>query len=213
MPIKNKYFTVKIAPFILAAFCNVSHAQNLIGNGSFENGSSTGWQTSGPWNVGGAGNIYFDSPTDGNWALQAGEYYAWPEFFRLWQYIPTEINKNYSLSFDFAAINIGFGTNPMNFGASFDNQSITPESLWPTDGSYTSYSQEFTATQSNSLVMFTFHQRGGTYVMAIDNIQVSPIASNVPEPNTALLALIGIGVIAPLARKFRSSAKERASHN
>lgn len=172
-----------------------SVAGNLVSNCGFETGDFTGWN-------GGGNNQYYSTPPGSFSAFagaNSGGYYA---VFgpvgsdgTLSQTLSTTAGTDYTFAFYLAAE----GDDPSDFSAYWDGGEALVSLTDPNTGAaYSLFSFTVTGTGSDTI---QFNFRDDPAYLALDDISVSPEASDVPEPGTWGLLALGLGV-ALLGRRW-----------
>lgn len=190
-------------------------AQNLVGNGSFEDGFGAsgygGFATLGvgaanvtAWTIAG-GNIdwingYWQA-SDGNKSIDMnGDTAA-----TLTQSISTVAGQVYLLTFDLAANPGGPTTKTMQVSAgntsntfSFNSTGTSPNNM-----GWSLQTMQFTATGSSTLLSFHSTTNGACcWGPALDNVSVVAV----PEPETYGMFLAGLGLMGAIARRRKLAA-------
>ena len=154
---------------------------NLVVNGGFETGDFTGWTTGG--NNGDDSSVQSDHPHSGTYALDIG---AVGSDFDLDQHIATTPGATYQIDF---WLDIALGQTPNDFSASFGGTSLLNTPNLTTNGNYTEYVFDATATGFSTDLHFAGQDDGAGYIY-LDDIAVltSGPEISVPEGTQTLTA-------------------------
>lgn len=193
-------FACFAAAAVLALACVPASASELVVNGGFETGDFTGWTH----NNDSDGFQWVDpsKPHTGSFAAHMGvnpNDLSPGEFANLEQMLPTVAGQDYTLSFWLDAED--GSQNGSEFKAEVGGTTLLD--LVNTVQNYTFYSFNFTAANSGTLLDFQ-HFNGPTHFF-LDDVSVTGLSSDVPEPAT--LALMGAGLAGFAAMRRR---KKRA---
>jgi hypothetical protein len=173
--------------------------QNLLTNGSFQNGSFSGWGTDGNFEdtevVSGPFYVYTGSQdADGFYAVLGPV----GSDGSLEQSFTTTPGQQYTFSFWLAAV----GDDPSDFSAMWDGTTIYSATDPNTGGAWTLFSFTETGTGHDTI---TFNFRDDPEYIALDNVSVTPQSGTVPEPSSLLLMGSGaLGLAGVIRRKFRA---------
>jgi PEP-CTERM motif len=161
---------------------------NMVTNGGFETGDFTGWTAIGDSDFSfsgvscpGAGSVsegvcdaYFSTG-----GISTG----------IKQTLNTEIGQTFDISFDY----LSDGSVPDSFEVDFGGQVLLAQKDGPTSSQ--TYSFSAVATTANTDLAFLFQDDLG--FVSLDNVTVAAV----PEPTN--VALIGIGLVGLVARRWR----------
>ena len=157
-----------------------AHAVNIVVNGSFETGNTTGWTQAGDTTFNGVEcpGVGFAGPGDG-----ACDYFAGPvgSNSTLSQVLNTLPGRFYSIDFDFQPD----GGTPSFFSAVWDAQPALFSVTNPAASPYQVLHFGALATTATTSLTFSFRDDPG--FLKLDSVSVA-----VPEPGS--LALLGIGI-------------------
>ena len=176
-------------------------ANNLLTNGSFQNGDFSGWTQGGNFEdtfVENGSFSYYPGGQDGDgyWAALGPV----GTDGTLSQTFATTAGTHYTFSFWFASN----GDNPSDFSASWDGTSVLSLTNPNTGVPWTLFSFTETGTGSDT-IQFSF--RDDPEYMALDNVSVSTSGGGTtPEPSSLLL--LGSGLLAVggvVRRKFQAN--------
>jgi len=175
-----KMGSVVAAMGFAVGICGAAYAANIVVNGSFETGDTTGWTLSG--NSGFMGvecpGAPFAGPGDGNCDLFAGPVGS---NGTLSQTLATIPGRFYSIDFDFRPD----GGTPSFFSAVWDAQPALFSVTNPAASAYQVLHFGAQATSATTSLSFNFRDDPG--FLFLDSVSVA-----VPEPGS--LALLGIGM-------------------
>ena len=186
---------------VLLVGAPTAFANNLLTNGSFQNGDFSGWTTGGNFGdtfVENGSFSYYpgDQDGDGYWAALGPV----GTDGTLSQTFATTAGTHYTFSFWFASN----GDNPSDFSASWDGTSVLSLTNPNTGVPWTLFSFAETGTGSDT-IQFSFAD--GPAYMALDNVSVSTSGGGTtPEPSSLLL--LGSGLLAVggvVRRKFQAN--------
>lgn len=170
-----------------------AQAASIVTNGGFETGDFTGWTGTGDTTFNGV-----QCPGPGP-AVQAGNCSA---FFGpvgttggIQQTLSTVAGQAYAISFWLQAD----GGSPSSFSASFDGTVLTSliNPLGSFLGPFTFYNYSAVATTSSTVLAFSFRDDPG--FLSFDSVAVS----EVPEPGTWAMMLLGLGAVGLVIRRNR----------
>jgi len=183
-----------IAAFVLTMALRLP-AQNLLVNGSFETGDTTGWNATGAIGVG-----FGEGSTDGIYAagFNGGDQ---PPSGVLSQSFTTVAGENYSLSFDYGLFIVFPPGLPQTLDIAVDGTSalLNTTATTSTGGAFPTpfdhFTFGFTADSTSTLLQFT--DDAGNYTISEDGILDNVVVTNVPDSGSSLAlmagALIGLG--------------------
>ena len=166
-------------------------AANLVANPGFETGDLGSWTVTGD---GISADAYYPNTGSYDAAFGAGSYTTDPGV--LSQALPTTAGQTYAISFalfDEAGLMNDWFT--VDFGTL--SQTITGDRA----ASYTVFS--FTTLGSDGSTTLSFHGLNDNGDWNLDDVSVTPAASNVPEPSTWTLMLVAFAGICALSRRRR----------
>jgi carbohydrate binding protein with CBM4/9 domain/PEP-CTERM motif-containing protein len=183
----------------IAALCacltaTTAFAQNLVNNGSFENGDFSGWVQTGDtsFNQVVSGPFYaYSGAEDGNFYATFGPV---GDTSMLSQTFSDLAGAQYTFSFWLNAV----GDDPSLFSASINGNNVLSLNNPSTGGVWTQFSFNFTGTGSDTIA-FTF--RDDPAWIALDNVSVTQSGSSVPEPSSFLLLGTGVLALGGIARR------------
>lgn len=190
---KNLLALLAMTPMVLAA--QVAQAENLLTNGSFENGL-TAWQetcgTPGHSDCGAGIAWWWPSHVDG-----AQEFYGFDNdaVGVLSQSFATTPGEVYQLSFHYVTTDPGINT--LRFGVD-GYDAATPLAA---STQWQALVDQFTAVGSSTTLAFYYTTIPGSGTLGLDGISVSAV----PEPGAWALAAMGLGVCGLMARRQRKA--------
>jgi hypothetical protein len=196
--------TKTLLAVLALAFClclaapTTTFAQNLLTNGSFQNGDFSGWTTGGnfidTFVEGGAFSYYSgDQDGDGFWAA-LGPVGADGS---LSQTFSDHAGAQYTISFWFASN----GDNPSDFSVFWNTTQLLSLTNPNTGVNWMQYTFQATGTGTDTL---TFNFADNPAYMALDNVSVTQNQQTVPEPSSLLLLGTGVlGLGGMVRRKLR----------
>ncbi len=165
---------------------------NLVFNSSFESGLN-GWSCTGA-----------NQCTTSRFAAHSGNVGAYgfdnQGYATLSQTLSTLVGATYSFSFFSNAAQVR--GNELRYSFSDYSGSV----LVPTTTQWLQTSGGFIATGTSTLLQFFFSTRPGTGTWRIDDVVVEQIAAPVPEPETYVMLLAGLGLIGAAARRRKARA-------
>ena len=183
-------FTVA-AGFAVVATAPAYAGPNIVTNGSFETGDTTGWTSAGNTSFNGVEcpGAPFAGPGDGNC-----DYFAGPVGSNgtLSQTLTTVVGAVYNINFDFQPD----GGNPSFFSAVWDARPALLSLTNPAGSAYQVLHFTAPATSTSTTLTFTFRDDPGF-------LKLDSVAVFVPEPGT--MALLGIGVAGLWAGRRRKA--------
>ena len=205
----------------LSLLGGLSHASNLVANGSFEGNSATplavnhgdvasmqllGGSSYIPhWTVTGmdvawigTGNPYSLSASTGDRFLDLT---GWTNNVSspsgVVQTIHTMHGQRYTLGFDVGnSANYNYGHTDELIAAAGGTASVFTNTDTTGNNSWQHFTLDFTATGSTTDIAFT--GKSGIYYIGLDNVTVT---AAVPEPETYALLLAGLGLVGAVARR------------
>lgn len=202
---------MRISWLICLLACFVSAQGALINNGGFElgtfvdDGNGTDSFLAGPttitgWTAVGRQVSWIRSPNP--WLLSAEEgthfldltgYQPGPPFGGVTETIATNVGQQYDLSFFLGSYTQRWGGPPVAILASAGSTSQTfTVTTTSTASTWTPFSMLFTATSPNTAITLT--GAAGVEYVGLDNVSVD-LASSVPEPNSWVLMMLGLGLV------------------
>lgn len=214
---------------------SLAHAQNLLVNGSFEEGAfvNQGNQTMSPavgssvitgWSVItdatawiNAGNPFGLTASDGNRFLDLTNYSAGAPFAGVSQTFATTAGATYTLSFDLGGSNAWGRPDALIASAAGTSVSFTtgPASTMTPNNDWYRESMTFTATGATTTL--TLQGSVGFNYIGLDNVAVALSSSPggvtpdpvpaIPEPSTWALMLAGLAAVGGMARRRLSARR------
>ena len=188
---RTHYIAATVAALALTA--TSAQAAELVTNGGFETGNTSGWTQGG--NLGFTGVATIGAPIttyDGTYSFFAGPVGS---IGSLSQILSTVAGQAYTFSFAWAH---GGGT-PNSFSVNIGSFSQAYTNF-PTNFPWTLVTGGFTATSASTALTFTFQHNPDYWY--IDNVSVQ---GAVPEPATWAMLILGFGAIgAGMRRRERT---------
>ena len=216
-----------LAVFTFAGMARPANAQNLLTNGSFEQGNFvnngngaeslavgataiTGWTVINnelAWDQ--VGNPYGHPVSDGSFALDLTGYHDSRPYGGVQQILTTTVGQQYALAFDLGVEQSDSryaGPNGITASAGGVSQTFTYNPPI-TGSSYGRFTLNFTAVSASTTISLIGSQAGGGQYIGLDNASVVAVPAAVPEPGSVAL-LIGMTVTGAgfLSRRKRASA-------
>ena len=186
---------------------------NLVANCGFESGTFDGWTVAGT-DVPAAQDVLYGVETadpypiaTGGTAPSSGDFQAYfsdqaANPITLSQTFATKVGTTYTVSFALAQydVNDPFDTSFVNaLAASFGGSTLLTFKN-SADFGYTTYTYDVTATSASSTFQIVTSDTTGEFL--VDSVSV---AAPVPEPAAPLMIAAGLGLLATIARRRRSS--------
>jgi hypothetical protein len=208
---------MKLSLLICTLACFVPAQAALIANGSFESGTfvndgngtdsfSAGATTITGWAAVGRQVSWIQTPNpwgllaqDGSHFLDLTGYNTGAPFGGVTQTIATTVGQQYDLSFFLGSYTQRWGGPPVSIlaAAGSTSQAFTV-SATSTASTWTPFSMLFTATSPNTTITLT--GAAGVEYIGLDNVSVDP-AGAVPEPESWVLMVLGIGLLGLIGRR------------
>ena len=189
--------TLLIVLLAFAASATVD-AQNLVLNGSFENGSFSGWSVSGDSSLIGVCDV---SSCPGGFAPEAGNFAAYfgsvGDTATISQEIPTTPGQLYALKFYLADPE---GGTPNYFSVTFGTTTLTLNDFGAAFG-WQEFDFYSPANSNQTLLSFTFRHDPAYWFLDDVAVNGGGCCGTTPEPAT--LTLLASGVIAIAGRNYR----------
>lgn len=185
-----------MAAIVVTLGLSGSVSANLVVNGGFETGDFTDWTLSGNMNLAGIGT---EAPHGGTYEAYFGVV-GTPAF--LTQDLTTTADQGYELTFWLKNEVIDLGR-AFFFTASVGGVDAV-QLINVSAFDYTKYTYDFTATGATTTLQFSFRHDPG--VWHLDDVDVEPTATAVPEPSTLLGAGLAVltGLVYGWRRRWRS---------
>lgn len=223
----RRHTALAAMPLLLGA--SLAHAQNLLVNGSFEEGAfvNQGNQTMSPavgssaidgWTVItdttawiNVGNPFGLSASDGNRFLDLTNYSAGAPFAGVSQTFATTAGATYTLSFDLGGSNAWGRPDALIASAAGTSVSFTTGPASTTTPNNDWYRESMTFTATGATTTLTLQGSVGFNYIGLDNVAVALSSSPggvtpdpvpaIPEPSTWALMLAGLAAIGGVARR------------
>ena len=193
-----KVLALAAAVLITTASASAIASTDLIVNGGFETGDTTGWTKVGnnstPWNNVATGNSY-----SGTYHYAVGNY-ASQGVAGLAQTFDTDRNADYSVSLAWADFASNLPGNQL-FSVRWNDHLIgqISESVASTTWSQLSYTVK--GTGRDTLTIEGFSESGYN---RFDDVSVMRVAAAVPEPETYAMLLAGLGLIGASVKRRKA---------
>jgi Protein of unknown function (DUF642)/PEP-CTERM motif len=219
----------------LFAAASVAQAQNLLVNGSFEEGAfvNQGNQTMSPgvgstvisgWTVLtdatawiNAGNPFGLAASDGSRFLDLTNYSAGAPFAGMSQTFATTAGATYTLSFDLGGSNFWGRPDALIASAAGTSATFTTGPASTTTPNNDWYHESMTFTATGATTTLTLQGSVGFNYIGLDNVSVALLSGPgptpdpvpaIPEPSTWALMLAGLAAIGTVARRRHQALLE-----